>query len=40
MFGDGVFIAAFSQQNVASALGEYGTPLVSPFRQTLLPAGP
>ena len=34
VFSDAVFLAAFSQNNVASALGEYGTPLVAP-----LPAG-
>jgi hypothetical protein len=30
-FGDAVFLAAFSQQNVARALGEYGTPMVAPM---------
>jgi len=30
-FGDAVFIAAFSQQNVSRALGEYGTPMVVPL---------
>jgi putative restriction endonuclease len=33
-FGDAVYLAAFSQLHVARALGEYGTPMVSP-----LPAG-
>lgn len=33
-FSDALFLAAFSQQNVARALGDYGTPLVAP-----LPAG-
>jgi len=27
MFGDAVFLAAFSQQNVTRALGDYGTPV-------------
>lgn len=27
--GDAVFLAAFSQQNVARALGDYGTPMVA-----------
>ena len=31
MFGDAVFLAAFSQQNVARALGDYGTPMVAPL---------
>lgn len=30
-FGDVVFLAAFSQQNVARALGDYGTPMTSPL---------
>ena len=30
-FGDAVFLATFSQQNVARALGEYGTPLAAPL---------
>ncbi len=30
-FGDAVFLAAFSQQNVTRALGEYGTPMVAPM---------
>jgi putative restriction endonuclease len=30
-FGEAVFLAAFSQQNVARALGEYGTPLLLPL---------
>lgn len=30
-FGDAVFSAAFSQQNVARALGEYGTPMAAPL---------
>lgn len=30
-FGDAVFLAAFSQQNVAHALGRYGTPMVAPM---------
>lgn len=30
-FGDAVFLAAFSQQNVAHALGEYGTPMAAPL---------
>jgi hypothetical protein len=29
-FGDAVFLAAFSQQNVARALGEYGIPMAAP----------
>lgn len=29
--GDAVFLAAFSQQNVARALGEHGTPLAAPI---------
>jgi hypothetical protein len=31
MFGDTVFLAAFSQLNVARALGEYGTPMAAPL---------
>ena len=31
VFGDAVFIAAFSQQNVARALGAYGTPMAAPL---------
>ncbi|MDC0743217.1 HNH endonuclease [Polyangium mundeleinium] len=30
-FGAAVFLAAFSQQNVARALGEYGTPMAAPL---------
>lgn len=30
-FGDAVFLATFSQQNVARALGQYGTPMAAPF---------
>lgn len=30
-FGDAVFLAAFSQQNVTRALGEYGTPMAAPM---------
>lgn len=30
-FGDAVFLAAFSQQNVARALGDYGTPMATPM---------
>jgi len=30
-FGDAVFLAAFSQQNVARALGQYGTPMAAPL---------
>src|SRR3954465_12582631 len=30
-FGDAVFLAAFSQQNVARALGEYGTLMAAPL---------
>lgn len=30
-FGDAVFLAAFSQHNVARALGEYGTPMAAPI---------
>lgn len=30
-FGDAVFLAAFSQSNVARALGEYGTPMAAPI---------
>lgn len=30
-FGDAVFLATFSQQNVARALGEYGTPMTAPL---------
>lgn len=30
-FGDAGFLAAFSQQNVARALGEYGTPIAAPM---------
>jgi hypothetical protein len=30
-FGASVFLAAFSQQNVARALGEYGTPMAAPM---------
>lgn len=29
--GDAIFLAAFSQQNVADALGEYGTPMAEPI---------
>jgi hypothetical protein len=31
VFGDAVLLAAFSQQNVARALGEYGTPMLAPM---------
>jgi hypothetical protein len=30
-FGDSVFLATFSQQNVARALGQYGTPMAGPL---------
>lgn len=30
-FGDAVFLVAFSQQNVARALGDYGTPMAAPM---------
>lgn len=30
-FGEAVILAAFSQQNVARALGEYGTPMLTPM---------
>lgn len=30
-FSDAVFLAAFSQQNVTRALGEYGTPMAAPL---------
>lgn len=30
-FGDAVFLAAFSQQSVARALGDYGTPMAAPI---------
>jgi len=30
-FGGGLFLVTFSQQNVARALGEYGTPLAAPL---------
>jgi hypothetical protein len=30
-FGDAVLLAAFSQQNVARALGDYGTPMAAPI---------
>jgi len=30
-FRDAVFLAAFSQQNVALALGDYGTPMAAPL---------
>jgi len=30
-FGDAVVLATFSQQNVARALGQYGTPMVAPL---------
>lgn len=30
-FGDAIFLAAFSQQNVARALGDYGTPMAAPM---------
>ncbi len=32
-FGDAVFVATFSRQNVARSLGEYGTPTVAPLPQ-------
>ena len=35
-FGDAVFLAAFSQQNVARALGEYGTPMAAPLPKCAL----
>lgn len=31
VFGDAVFLSAFSQHNVAGALGDYGTPLAAPM---------
>jgi putative restriction endonuclease len=31
VFGDAVFLAAFFQQNVARALGEYGIPMAAPL---------
>jgi hypothetical protein len=31
VFGDAVLLAAFSRQNVAHALGEYGTPMRAPM---------
>lgn len=30
-FGDAFFLATFSQQNVARALGDYGTPMAAPL---------
>lgn len=30
-FGDAVFLAAFSQQNVTRALGDYGAPMAAPM---------
>jgi hypothetical protein len=30
-FSDAVFLAAFSQENVARALGDYGTPMAAPL---------
>lgn len=30
-FGDAVFLAAFSQQNVTRALGDYGSPIAAPM---------
>lgn len=30
-FGDAILLAAFSQQNVTRALGEYGTPMAAPM---------
>jgi hypothetical protein len=30
-FGEAIFLAAFSQQNVARALGDYGTPMALPM---------
>ncbi len=30
-FGDAIFLAAFSQHNVARALGEHGTPMAAPL---------
>ena len=30
-FGDAAFLAAFSQQNIARALGEYGVPMTTPI---------
>lgn len=35
-FGDAVFLAAFSQQNVAQALAEYGTPMAAPLPKRAL----
>jgi hypothetical protein len=34
--GDATFLAAFSQQNVARALGQYGTPRTAPLPQGAL----
>lgn len=31
VFGEAVFLAAFSQTNVAAALGDYGTPMLAPL---------
>lgn len=31
VFGDAVFLAAFSQHNVACALGDHGTPMAAPM---------
>jgi len=33
MFGGAVFLAAFSQQNVVQALGDYGSPMGAPMPQ-------
>jgi putative restriction endonuclease len=35
-FGDAVFLATFSQQNVARALGPYGTPITAPLPEGAL----
>ena len=31
VFGDAVYLAAFSQTNVAAAMSDYGTPLIAPL---------
>jgi hypothetical protein len=38
-FGDRIFVAAFSQQNVARELDQHGTPIVAPLPRGAL-AGP
>jgi hypothetical protein len=38
-FGDVIFLATFSQQNVARALGEYGTPMAAPLPKGALGGG-